>query len=162
MALGGLLLVMILRERSDQRYAGIAVGVLLLGMLLGGLTGSWEGEITVLHFSSLAVTNTLILLLLLGVLVVALVRNAMDWHLWLALVIFALSQAFNVIWFAALAWMQVPAAWHPSPLQVRFYILAFGTGMLALAIRRLILTHRGVYVPAILESGPPPNYSTFG
>jgi hypothetical protein len=134
------------------RFQPLSLALMLLAMGVGGLVGWMEGPyVAGKHWTAFAVLNALGLVVLLGALLGALFTHSMDRLLWGCVGIYALHEAFNVIWHSALAWIRVPGAWAPNPAQIQVYAALTYLAMLGLALRRLLLARRGVYVPALLE-----------
>ncbi len=140
-----------------------AVGLLLLFLLVGGWIGWREGLLTPSrHYSAFAGLNTIGLLVLLWALWRSLLAETMDLHLWLAIAVYAIHQALNVIWLSALAWSFVPGAWSPSPWMIMLYTVIAHTTMLAVALRRLVLARRGVRAVSALDFLAPARFSSLG
>lgn len=158
--------VLLLLLAWRQRLAGfrpLAVAALLLAALLGAIAGWLEGSlIEARHFTLLATGDTVQLMVIGAVLIVALWTRALDEHLWLCLSLYALMLALNVGWLSALAWWDAPGAWVPNSWHMQLYRQVAYLGMLGFVLRRLALARQGVHVPALTDPEPEPEFSTFG
>jgi hypothetical protein len=139
--------------RRPQALRAAVVGTLLLGMGVGALLGRAEGVFTLsTHFSAVAVLDAAELVILLSVLFVVLLRNLADRFLWGALFVYAFSLAVGAVWMAALALINIPGGWAPSPLQMhaaRWTLAAVG---LWFALRRLSMARNKLPATGLLES----------
>lgn len=144
------------RDRLPGQFSLAAAGVLAAGLLVGCAIGVSEGSIVGAHFSIVARWDAVELLLLLGTLFYALLRNAMDRYNWGLLAIYGFMLALNVVSLAALAFIQTPGAWSPSPRYVHIYRLALLAVMLGVTVRRYLLARRGERVPGLMDFGAPP------
>lgn len=147
------LLTLALRRSSPGLQFWVATGIALIGFaVLGGLVGWNEGSVlSRVHYANTSILDATAFFILLGALLVALIRNAMDRLLWICMVVYALVLGLGVLWHAALAWIRIPGAWAPSPLSMHIYRTIMISGMVAIAVYRLRLLRRGVPVPGLLD-----------
>jgi hypothetical protein len=144
------LLPLVRRYLSDVVPAAVAFVAVM--MLVGGVSGWSQGGFAAARFfSSTAVTNVLELVVLLSALLVALVAETMDRHLWLSVLVYAISIGLNVFSYSALAWLSVDGAWSPPPEFLQVSLVLAHAAMVWLAARRLQLDRRGVEVGSLLE-----------
>ena len=149
-------LLVVAMSRS-RRIVGRPVGTVLpllavLALILTAAaqplqTGSYHQAMT-----TMAVMSTILAVALMGVLLLALVMDALDRLLWAGLALFALKEVLNVSLFAILAWWSA----SPDPLAVRvFYWLMLSTtvAMNGIALHRLSLARAGARVPAPFQLG---------
>lgn len=139
--------------------------LLLFGgaMFTGALNGRGEGAISAgVHFSSVAVLNTIEVSVILPALFVGMVHSTMDRLLWAALGVYAVRQTLNVISFSALAWLDVPGTWTPHPAHAQAIGVACYVIMIGIAVHRLQLAQRGLAVPSLLEPPAQRKFSTLG
>jgi hypothetical protein len=154
-ALCGLLLYLGMRgTQTSRRFPLIAAGVLLAGLAVGFVVGLSELRLMGAHFSIVARWDAVELLLLLGTLFYVLVRNAIDRYNWGVLAIYGFMLALNVVWLAALAYIDNTQVWSPSPRHVHIYRTALLLAMLALTVRRYVLARRHVRVTGLLDFAP--------
>ncbi|HEV2126862.1 MAG TPA: hypothetical protein VGW38_29265 [Chloroflexota bacterium] len=159
----GVLLLLLVWRQQLAHFRQLAVAVLLLAALLGGIAGWLEGSlIEARHFTLLAIGDTLQLMVISAALLSALWLRMVDEHLWLCLSLYALMLALNVGWYSAMAWLDVPGAWVPTSMHMQMCRQVAYLGMLAFVLRRLVLARRGVQVPAFTDPEPEPEFSTFG
>ncbi|HEV2149962.1 MAG TPA: hypothetical protein VGR37_21370 [Longimicrobiaceae bacterium] len=150
--LGFALLLLPLGGRfSARRQTAIAVAWFFLFLALGSILGLRDGPVQARHFSLVAVLDTVEMIVTWAALFGAISWNSIDRLLWVALALNGVRQALNVIWTSALAWVDMPGAWAPSPALMQFYACVTLAIMTGLAVWRLRLTRRGVNVPGLLE-----------
>jgi hypothetical protein len=88
-------------------------------MLVGGFVGWKEGYLVrATHYTATAISDAAELIVLLVALFIGVVWNTTDRLLWVALVIFTVHELFDVAWYSALAWADVPGAWRPPPVYI--------------------------------------------
>jgi hypothetical protein len=137
------------RWTASLLVSGLAFGV-LLGLAESGLLAR-------VHYAAVAKWDALELLLLLATLFYVLVRNSMDRFNWGALAIYGFMLALNVVWLAALAFIDTPETWSPAPRYVHMYRTALLLVMLAFTVRRHLLARRGVRVGGLMDTGSSPS-----
>jgi hypothetical protein len=96
----------------------MAVGlaaVLAVGSVLGVMEGAYQIE---RQFGVMSLVNSAAVVVLLGTLYLALVNNAMDWHLWLALAVHAVREATNTLVTAAVSIGILSRDWNPAPRSI--------------------------------------------
>lgn len=126
----------------------LSVGAYVLGGVLGWIEGTdrWS-----LHYTNLAIYEAVEVGALLSALLVGLLKNSMDRHLWIIVGLYTFRQVLNVLFWAAFAWITVDGAWTPHPSQVHIFGAIVYVAMIAVAARRLQLARRGVRVPSLAE-----------
>ena len=150
--LGLLLCLLPWIARFERRLVAGGVVFLVLAMAAGGVLGWNEGSyVSARFYSSTASANVLELIMLLSALLVALVFDAMDRYLWLAMLVYAVAISLNILSFAALAWIRVEGAWTPSTKLVQVALVLSHATMLWLALKRMRLARHGVEVGSLLE-----------
>ncbi len=138
--------------RFERRLVAGGVVFLVLAMAAGGILGWNEGSfVSARFYSSTASANVLELIVLFSALLVALVMDAMDRYLWLAMLVYAIAISLNVISYAALVWIRVEGAWTPSLKLVQVALVLSHITMLWLALKRMRLARRGIEVGSLLE-----------
>lgn len=142
------LLAMLFRGRTAPQPGSVLGGIVLL-LATGTALGMAEGEYAErLHYTWLSVLSVATAMLLFVTLYRALVTDALDYLLWVALAVYALREALTA---DLLAWMGFSEAWQPSP-DVTLGIAAGSlVVMLMCALRRLALARAGRDAPALLE-----------
>ena len=130
--------------------AALLVGGLIVGVVLG-LAES--GLLARVHYAAVAKWDALELLLLLATLFYVLLRDSMDRFNWGVLAIYGFMLALNVVWLAALAFIDTPETWSPAPRYVQMYRTTLLLVMLALTARRYLLARRRVRVGGLMDSG---------
>lgn len=156
----GLVLLPLARSVSPARLwrLGTLVPPVLLAL---GVYAAWrEGGTTAAHLTSMAVLNSVELLLLLAALLVGLFLYTLDRHLWICLAVYAFHVALNVVWTTALTWYFVPGSWYPPPYAMFFHVIGAYLVMMVFARRRLSLARSGTPVPALLEPLPDERFSS--
>lgn len=138
-----------------MRYYRGAVGAMAAAFVAGVVLGVMEPRYTALtHFTAVAQWDVVELLVLLGTLMAALIGGRMDRVLWSLLCVYAMSLAFNVLWFAASSRADIPGQWVPRPWVLQACRSVLYAGMALLALYRLRQATRGRTVRALMESGP--------
>lgn len=135
------------------RVWGVA---LLAGVAFGVVIGLNEAAFSPLtHFTAVAVWDLVELLALMAVLFVGLLSGRIDRALWFCLAVNAFALALSVLWFAALAPMDVagqwtPKAWMLQATKVPLYLL-----MTAIAWNQLRRIGRGKPPRGLLDAQTP-------
>lgn len=138
-----------------RRYYRNAVAAMAVAFVLGAAVGVMEPRYTALtHFTAVARWDVIELVVLLGTLMAALLGGRMDRVLWSLLCLYAISLAFNVLWFAASSRADMPGQWVPRPWMLQAVRVTLYTGMAALALYRLRQARRGRSVLALADAGP--------
>lgn len=135
------------RVRPRERHL---VVLLLAGMALGAWVGWSEGPLTRAHTAAVAGYDMVEMWVMLAAVLVGLLFRSLDRLLWAFLLLYALRQSWNAIWFAAFGWA-APAEWVPSRTSYEMAGIAAWTMMCVIAYHRLRLAHRGIRVPALLD-----------
>lgn len=136
------------------RYYRGAVAVMGAGLLAGAMIG-WLGPrySALTHFTAVARWDVVELLVLLGTLMAALLGGRMDRVLWTLLCVYAMSLAFNVLWFAAFSRADMAGQWVPRPWVLQAVRAPLYAGMALLALYRLRQARGGRGVPPLAEGG---------
>ena len=141
--------MMVRRRAAPPRRVVAAgmLGLLAVGAGLGVLEGAFDGP---RQHSVIALVSGATVVVLFAALYAGMVRNAIDWHLWVALGIYATREALNAVASAARAVGYISNDWKPSAL----WIFGLGMGsvvaMLWCTLVRLGVA-RGTDAPALLE-----------
>jgi hypothetical protein len=148
------------RQDEPPRFRPLALGILVLAMVGGGLLGSWKDEtlVAATHYTTVAVGDAVELVVVLGTLFALLVSDRADRYLWATLATYGFMVALNVVWFAALSLLDDPNVWSPSPWHIHAYRVVLTFLILSLTVRRLVLARRGTAVAGLLDrrSSPAP------
>lgn len=149
-----LLAALAFRRTPPGRRFWIVSAVALAGAFLSGALVGWlEGSIiSRIHYTRTSLFDAVAFVLLLGALFGALIANAMDRLLWTCIAIYAFILALGILWYAAMAWINTPGAWAPSPRHMHLYRTVLIAGMVGVAYYRLRLLRRGIPVPPLLQS----------
>ncbi|HEV2149964.1 MAG TPA: hypothetical protein VGR37_21380 [Longimicrobiaceae bacterium] len=117
----------------------------------GAYAGWREGAISLHHLTSLTVLGAVELIGLLFALFVGLLAYTLDRYLWVALCLYAVQVALDVVWYTATAGFFYPGGWVP-PQPVRYlYSAAVMLAGCALAWHRLALARRGARILGLFE-----------
>jgi hypothetical protein len=151
-------------HRRFPRHLGTFVFVTsFAAMTAGALVGWREGPLVqVTHWTATAISDSAELIVLLAALFIGVVWNTIDRLLWVALVIFTVHELFDVAWYSALTWADVPGAWQPSPVYIHLYASVAYLLMIFLTDRRIRLARKGVKVPGLIEFPERPTSSMLG
>lgn len=141
------LLPWVMRLRARETHLLV---LLLVGMSLGAWAGWAEGPLTRAHTAAIARNDMVEMWVMLSAVLVGLVFRSLDRLLWVFLLLYALRQSWNAIWFSAFGWA-APAGWVPSQATYEIAGIAAWMAMCLLAYHRLRLARRGIPVPALLE-----------
>ncbi|HEX2190847.1 MAG TPA: hypothetical protein VHG51_18210 [Longimicrobiaceae bacterium] len=141
----------LLRGRSTSRLApGLNAACLVLAGT-GAYLGWQEGGISLQHVNSLTVLGAVELIGLLAGLLVGVFLSTIDRYLWLALCLFAVQVALDVVWYFATTGFFSSDGWYP-PQPVRYlYSTAILSAGCALAWHRLVLARRGARVAGLFD-----------
>jgi hypothetical protein len=140
----------------DASAWGMVIAALGAGAVAGAGFGHVEGALRPLtHYSNVAVLDALELVLFLGTLFATLLRDRVDRYLWAGLLVWALTVAINILWFAALSLVEDSRAWTPSPSAMGVYRAGLLSLLLAVFLRRLALARRGVPVAGFVPEPRP-------
>lgn len=136
------------------RYYRGAVAAMGVALLVGAMVGVMEPRYTALtHFTAVARWDVIELLVLLATLMAALLGGRMDRVLWSLLCLYAVSLAFNVLWFAAFSRADMAGQWVPRPWVLQAVRTGLYSGMAVLALYRLRQARRGRSVLALADGG---------
>lgn len=129
---------------------------LVAGAGVGVLIGLNEAAFTPLtHFTAVAVWDLLELLALMAVLFAGLVSGRIDRALWFCLAVNAFALALAVLWFAALAPMDVTGQWRPKTWMLQAAKVPLYLLMIGIAHSQLRRIGRGKPPRGLLEPQPP-------
>jgi hypothetical protein len=146
------------RQLASLRLWG---AMLVASTLAAALIHIQFGTSEVGQYTVLAVFETVEMVIALLATGVLIFRDAADRLLVGLLCVFGLRQALSGLWTAAFTWLEQSNAWCPSCGSLKIMGLILYSAMIALAVYRLILARRGVYVPALIETKQTPNFSVF-
>ena len=149
----GLGWVLLLRRPAPPARAIVATaGVLALAGFVAGLAESpFEQQRGAGHMGVLSLAGAATSLLLFAALYRGMVRETIDWLLWIALALYATDQAISSNIQTVLAWAGFGNAWAPSFRSMMWVGLASGSAMLVCSVRRLALVRSGEEAPGLLE-----------
>lgn len=144
------LLVLLMRGRLARRPVLLAWLAACAGV--GAAVGLAEGDFQrTTHLSVQSVLGAVTAALLFVVLYRALVTDALDYLLWLALAAYAVREAVSADFQALLAMTGIAAAWSLSAPQLMAAGIISLLVMIGCTLRRLALGRAGKPVPALLE-----------
>lgn len=146
-----LLAVLALRGAESWRvlrrvYVPVAVGMLVLGGVIGGVEGTFN---LVRHLTNTSVMDAVGFLGATTVLFLTMLRGTIDRALWFAIFLYASSSVMSSLFIAALTSMGT-GAWTPPPWVLEASRIAFSSAMVGMAVWRLRLARRGVSLPGLL------------
>jgi hypothetical protein len=150
-----LIAVAVLGRRSVRHQSFFHV-VVVVSALLGGVAGYFEGSIMAArHFTHVAASESLGLVLGAAVLMMAMFRPLMDIYLWICLVLVAFRGVVSALFMAALAWADVPGAWTPAPWHLQLVLAMASILIVTAAVVRLRLARQGRAVGDLLPPERP-------
>jgi hypothetical protein len=157
------IILLLFREYSWSGRRYVLFYLVLMLVAGGALFGMTKIGFSSQYYSFVAGISTVEMLIFLAVLLRTLVAQSVDRLLWIMLAIYAMREAWNVIWLSALAWKYIPGnGWHPNPAYIKFYVAVTYIMMIAVVVQRIRLNRRGAYVGALLEPKAAPKYSVLG
>jgi hypothetical protein len=129
-------------------------GALLAFAAAGAAAGILERPFDrVAHYQLTALTAAVTVLLLFAALVMAVVRDGMDYLLWIAVVLYAVREALVNVVLTTYQWLGDEGVWRPTFAMVQWPGVVLYPVMIALALRRLHLAARNRDVPALFVLG---------
>jgi hypothetical protein len=133
---------------SPTRRGWTLVAVSLgLGTIAGAVFGLHEGTLRpITHYSNVAILDAIELVFFLTTLFFTLFKDRVDRYLWGGLLVWALTVAINILWYAALSLVDDPRAWTPAPVTMGLYRAVLLTLLCSIFFRRLHLARRGLSV----------------
>lgn len=141
-------------RRPVPRGFGAMQAVLLAFAASGVAAGILERPFDrVSHYQVVAMTAAVTALLLLAGLVLAVVRDGMDYLLWIAVVLYAVREALVNVVLTTYQWLGSEGVWRPAFAAVQWPGVVLYPLMIALALRRLQLAARNRDVPALFVLG---------
>lgn len=124
---------------------------LLLWMVGGSIIGIIEGPAGATHFGVISVVTAAAVVVLFAALWVAVVKDTMDYLLWIALTVYAVREVIGTSLWSVFSWLDVPGAWIPSHSSVQWAGVASHVVMLSILGWRISLAKRGIAVPSLFE-----------
>jgi hypothetical protein len=145
--------VVLLGKPSPSRRAIVAAAVALMaaGFVAGLLEPPFDQRQGREHWSLLSYSNAATALVLFATLYWAMVRESIDWLLWVALALYAVQQALTSNIQMVLSWAGFGGGWAPAPRTMSWVGLVAAFIMLACTTRRLALARAGLEAPGLLE-----------
>lgn len=135
----------------SRHWGGGVVGILLGGMVAGAwmYLPYWTPAKSI--YGPMPPLLTAELTLFLALLFLLSVHGAADRLLWAALAVYFTKTASTAVWITASMRIAQGETWMPTTRQMMITWLVLTGVIVALAVWRLRLARRGVYVPALLE-----------
>jgi hypothetical protein len=141
---------MMARRRSAPSGRVMAGGLVVL-LAVGGALGAVEGAFTgSRQHSVIALVSGATVMVLFVALYAGMVHNSIDWHLWVALGIYAVREALNSVISAARAVGYLANDWKPSTVWIFVLGMSSVLGMIWCTLVRLGVA-RGADPPGLLE-----------
>lgn len=133
----------------------LAVQAVLLAFAAAGVAaGVLERPFErVAHYQFTALTAAVTVVVLFVALVVAVVRDGMDYLLWIAVVLYAVREALVNVVLTTYQWLGDEGVWRPAFAAVQWPGVLLYPVMILLALRRLQLAARNQDVPALFVLG---------
>jgi hypothetical protein len=103
------------------------------------------------HFTVMACFGAATAVLLFAVLYRGMMRESMDWLLWIALATYAAQEALSADIQSALSWAGFHGGWSPPASSMHWVGAVSALVMLACALRRLAIARAGGDAPGLLE-----------
>jgi len=145
--------VLLLGKPSPGRRTIVAAAALLL--VAGFVAGLFEPPVarqqSADHLSVLSYFGAATAMLLFAALYRGMVRESVDWLLWVALALYAVQEALSSNIQMVLSWAGFGGGWSPPPETMLWAGLVAAVGMLACAARRLAIARAGGDPPGLLE-----------
>jgi len=145
--------VVLLGKPSPPRRAIVAAAVAL--MAVGFVAGFFEPPVEQQHgrehWSLMSYLGAATAVVLFATLYRAMVRESIDWLLWVALALYAVQQALTSNIQMVLSWAGFDGGWAPPPWTMSWVGLVSALVMLACTARRLALARAGLEAPGLLE-----------
>ncbi|HET7462823.1 MAG TPA: hypothetical protein VFJ82_16335 [Longimicrobium sp.] len=142
-------LVVLRQPAPDRRRTAAGLGLSLgFGAVVGAMEGSWVSS---RQFTMMAVLSAVTVLVLFVVLYVALVRDTLDWLLWLTLALYAAREALCANLQALLTWFGMGGFRGPGPRPMLAAGVVSVLAMLLCTWHRLALARAGRETPGLLE-----------
>jgi hypothetical protein len=134
-----------LTRRRVAAWVGIPLAV---GVVVGAIEGAFQID---KQYTMLSVVSGATVVVLFAALYAALVRNSVDWYLWIALALYSVREALNSIIEAARAAGYISKEWMPDQASILWLGAASMVVMLACTLLRLGVLRTGREPPALLE-----------
>lgn len=145
--------VLLLGRPAPGRRAVIAGAAVLLAA--GFVAGLFEPPVMEQrgggHFSVMSYFGAATAVLLFAALYRAMVRESIDWLLWVALALYAVQEAVNSNIQGVLSWAGFGGGWAPPHRAMLWVGMLSASAMLACTARRLAIARAGGEVPGLLE-----------
>ncbi|HVG46102.1 MAG TPA: hypothetical protein VM890_15270 [Longimicrobium sp.] len=149
----GLGWVLLLGRPSPGKRTIVAATAVLLAA--GFVAGLFEPPVAPQqgadHFSVMSYFGAATAVLLFAALYRAMVRETVDWLLWVALALYAVQEALSSNIQIVLSWAGLSGGWSPPAKAMLWAGLVSAFAMLACAARRLAIARAGGEVPGLLE-----------
>jgi len=145
--------VVLLGRPSPGRRAIIlaAVGLIAAGSVIGLFESPFDQAQGVDHFSVMSYFGAATAVLLFAALYRAMVRESIDWLLWVALAFYAVQEALSSNVQMVISWAGLGGGWAPTPRACLWAGLVSSFIMLACTARRLAIARAGGYAPGLME-----------
>lgn len=145
--------VVALERPAPGRRVIVAAATALIG--IGFVAGLAEPSVEQQrggdHFTVMACFGAATAVLLFAVLYRAMMRESMDWLLWIALTVYATQEALSADIQSALSWAGFHGGWSPPARSMHWVGAVSALVMLACALHRLAITRAGGDAPGLLE-----------
>ncbi|HET6763521.1 MAG TPA: hypothetical protein VFH27_07605 [Longimicrobiaceae bacterium] len=147
-------LCLLVARRGRERWSAPRTWALLVVCaVIGALAGAGERTFQEhVHYPMVAVTSAATVLALLGALWLALLNDALDYLLWLALALYAVREALDVNLLSVFGWMGVGPAWLPGRAALDWAAACAWAAMLLLAVARDRAAAHGVATPGLFAA----------
>ena len=143
--------VVLLERPAPRRRAIIAGAVVLLAA--GFVVGLFEPPVATGgdHFLVMSFFGAATAVLLFAALYRAMVRETLDWLLWVALALYAVHEAISSNVQTVLSWAGFGGGWTPTTRAMHWAGMLSALAMLACTMRRLSIARAGGEAPGLLE-----------
>jgi hypothetical protein len=145
--------IVAIRKSMGVRLLRGGIAAVVVGALVGMAYGAVEGILTsFLHLPTTAVIDTVGFVVLGSILILSLIRDTLDRHLWTILTLHGLRSAVAALFLVG---MVSGASWHPVPWHLAFVRLLFAGAIVGLAMHRLHEANRNVVGKTLGAADPP-------
>jgi hypothetical protein len=128
-----------------------AAGLIAIGFIAGLLEPPVRQQQGGDHFSVMSYFGAATAVVLFAALYRAMVRETVDWLLWVALALYAVQEAVSSNIQMVLSWAGFGGGWAPPAKTMLWAGLVSAFAMLACAVRRLAIARTGGDPPGLLE-----------
>ena len=145
--------VVLLGRPSPGRRAIVcaAAGLIATGFVVGLFESPVDQQRGVDHFSITSYLGAATAVLLFAALYRAMVRESIDWLLWVALAFYAVKEALSSNVQMVISWAGLGGGWAPTPRISLWVGLVSSFIMLACTVRRLAIARAGGDAPGLME-----------